>query len=168
MIHGYKSLNHPLAQIEAAEEFCESIYSFVQDEWENMRDDDPPDVDEIHATNVLDLLAGLGLRFELAEADANDVGCDAYFAIKPSGSPIDRILYGFARQVAEGLRKNFLPDLSLKLVMEIVTIHGCLLDNFIFVNDDDAVASKAYMMILKAPRAPIDEESGLPVEEKPS
>jgi hypothetical protein len=160
------SLNHPLAQLEAAEEFCEAICAFVQDEWENMRDDNPPDVEEIHSTNVLDLLARLGLRFEIASDD--DVGCDAYFAIKPSGSPIDRVLYGFARRVAEGLREDFLPDLSLKLVMEIVTIHGCLLDNFIFVNDDDAVTSEAYMMLLKAPTTPIDEESGLPVEGKPS
>ena len=164
MIHGYTSLNHPMSQIEAAEEFCESICAFVQDEWDDTYDGegDPPDVEEIHALNVLDCLAKLGLRFEVGSGDGDKVGLDGYFSFKFRGRPIDRVLHGLARQVAEELQENLLPELSFELVVEIVTIHGCLLDNFIFVPDDDAVTSKAYMTLLNAPSSILFDE------EKPS
>jgi len=148
MIHSYTSLNHPLSQIEAAEEFCDSICAYVQDEWE---DGDPPDVEELHALSVLDCLAKLGLRFEVGSNSEDDVGLDGYFSFKFRGRPIDRVLHGLAMQVAEELQENLLPELPVGLVLEIVTIHGCLLDNFIFVPDDDAVTSKAYMTLLNAP-----------------
>jgi hypothetical protein len=155
--HNYTTLNHPMAQIVAAEDFCESIRAFVDDEWEGVEERPAPNVDEVHAHSVLDALAGMGLRFETAGSDdfnGPNAGHDHYFAFKYRGELIDGVLYSLAGKVAERLQEYFTQEDSdestpIRDVWRLITLNGCSSD-LIFVPDPDAVVTTACQLALKA------------------
>lgn len=157
MIHKYTSLDNPLAQIVAAEEFCASVQAYIEDEYENVHGAKPPDVDAVHPINVLDALAVLGLRFEL---DGRDEGDDAYFAYKCEGGVLDRCLHAYARLVAEFFDENefvVYPKRRSKKhrdTFELITFNGCLLDHLVFVPDWNGSSSAAYLLALSPGRLP--------------
>jgi len=117
-------------------------------------------VDEVHAHNVLDALASMGLRFETAGSDdfngPDACNHDHYFAFKYQGGPLNKVLYSLAGKVAEGLQEYFTQEDSdepapMRDVWRLVTLNGCSSD-LIFVPDPDAVATAAYHLLLKAKR----------------
>src|SRR5690242_16983779 len=98
----YTQLNHPLAQIDAAEEFCGQIAAHVADSWYEHAQKEygktPPNVEEVHVANVLDTLATLGMRFELSGTltpEDDGIG-DGYFAFEFKGSHKDHVLHMWA------------------------------------------------------------------------
>lgn len=152
----YTRLNHPIAQLDAASEFCAQIESHVSDEWyEHLQKKygEPPDVDEVHPHNVLDALASIGLRFEVAGAldEDLDVG-DGYFKGKYQGTARDVVLHSLALKATNGLREFFENDTDdgadVRVVWYLVTT-ACGWEDLIFVPDTDGVVSTAYQMLCK-------------------
>ncbi len=168
--HSYTTLNYPLAQIAAAEDFCASIRAFVYDEWESVEEGPAPNVDEVRTLNVLDALATMGVRFETAGSD-DFTGPDAcehdhYFALKYQGGLLDNVIYSIARKVAEDLSEYFTENGSddpapIRDVWRLVTLNGCSSD-LIFVPDTDGVAAAAYQLALKQSDLPdyVTDEEG--------
>lgn len=59
---GYMQLLHPLAQLEAACEFCACVEAFAADDWPELYKDRPPTaerLDEVQPGTLLDTLARL-------------------------------------------------------------------------------------------------------------
>lgn len=143
------ALDEALAQIEAANEFCESLRAYVEDEYVNTHGGKAPDVTDLNVVNTLDALARLGLRFEIGPiiVTDEDVG---YFGYNKGQSCLDAILYGFAEAVAEEFEANRIIVQRRKnpSILDLITCHGCSPDNLIFVQDLSGVASRAYFMLL--------------------
>lgn len=164
MIHSYKSLATPIAQMAAAERFCAGIHAFFEDLYQGA------DVEvTVTPTAVLDRLACLGLRFETDGGNYKE-GSDSFFvwsrgvAEEVGGPILTACLYAYAELLAEDLEENglicYLIDGDSDSVYErpnalqVVTLHGCVLDNLIFVPDFEHVASRAYFLALIPGRLP--------------
>src|SRR5689334_19848174 len=102
---GYDRLLHPLAQVEAASLFAGYAEAFVHDEWQELYTDPPPseeDLDGIAPHDMLDALAKLGLRFELAgRAEEEGDFVNSFWSTEYSGSYLERILYSHAHRVID-------------------------------------------------------------------
>jgi len=143
-IHDYRALSHPLAQIRAAEEFYEQVEGFVADMWSEVFSDEPPDeaaVEAVAPAEMLDALASLGLRFEVAAAmtDQNSRTDEGFWALRFSGGDLDALLYGWAYQVM-----NFV-ELDHRAFFEALRW-----TDLIFMPDGDGIASAAYQLLLIA------------------
>lgn len=157
MIHPYTDLNHPLAQIAAAEEFCGNIAAYVEDEHEAHKGTEPPDVEGVHPLTILDTLARLGLRFAIGPRLSDE----AYFSCRCLGSLVDQCLHAYAKLVANDLEENsVIMDCGQDMVLELVTLHGCVTENLIFVPDYDGVASAAYFLGLSPGDIPTERPNG--------
>lgn len=148
MIHSYNTLITPLAQIAAAEEFCASVEAYFADTYEGDASADPMD-----PQSVLDVLACLGLRFETDGQSYEEDG-DSFFVWQKDRVPPELCgcLYAYAQLVADEFEENGFvlygnDGFERPTMLEVVTLHGCVLDNLIFVPDPDGVASAAYSML---------------------
>jgi hypothetical protein len=148
-VNSYTTLNHPFAQLEAAARFCGGVRS-AEDMWADMYERPPMDLDGFCTANVLDELATLGLRFEVAGTEGFEEYSDGYFCMDCDGSALDNILWGHARQVAMSMREYVGDDETEEPSPELwalVTFHGCGHNDFIFVPDSDGVSSAAYQLL---------------------
>lgn len=155
-LHSYKSLATPIAQIAAAEEFCASIRAYFKDEYEG-----DADTHDINVTTVLDRLACLGVRFETDGNDYEENG-NSYFVWDPERQGVlGECLHAYAALVAKDFEENKLIDYGdseddddSPSMVQVVTLHGCVLDNLIFVPDFEGVTSPAYFLALMPGRLP--------------
>jgi hypothetical protein len=138
---GYDRLLQPLAQIEAAEAFYLSVEAFVADTWGDLYRDRPPNedaLDQVTPATMLDTLAMMGLRFELAGymKSEEDIG-DGYWEAPYGGSWVDILVYSWMHKVmdATGLDAR-------------AFVHGLSGTDLIFVPDEVGVASAAYVLTL--------------------
>jgi hypothetical protein len=153
MTHSYTALNNPVAQIAAAEAFCENLLAHLQDEYKELHRKKPPNANGVHAHNVLDSLARLGLRFELDGLSFDDG--DAYFMRSESNDALCRCLHGYATLVAEEFEENEILVGGKKCGTEtLIKLHGCAAENLVFVPDYDGVASAAYFLVLRPGETP--------------
>jgi hypothetical protein len=142
-VRGYRTIDHPLSQIEAAGEFAETIHAFVEDEWENFFTDDPPDEDELEGAispmEMLGTLHGLGLRFEIEAPRSPDPLDKGYthFIRKPGFNIADTLVYDWAFRVMEAVRLDHRAFL-----------HGLYYTDLLFVPDDHGTMAKALEMYL--------------------
>ncbi len=141
-IHGYRSLIHPLAQINAAAQFCGYWRAFVDDEWCEIYTDKPPSVG-LRSADMLDTLASLGLRFEVAgpmEDDDDDMGLDNGFWERTfQGGALSALLFGWAEDVMK------LAELDHRAFFSALRS-----TNLIFVPDEDGIAKAAHHLLLSA------------------
>ena len=153
---GYNRLVHPLAQIEAAYAFCEAVEAFVADTWVELYIDPPPDeeqLEDVEPDMILDVIAKLGLRFELAGymQSEDDIG-DGYWERPYGGSWVDVLLYSWVHKVMDA---TGLDDRAFT--------HGLAGVDLIFVPDDIGVASAAHFLTLggedAAVRQRVDKEA---------
>lgn len=143
-LHGFTALAHPLSQIRAAEEFFGQVDAFVADEWEQLFVDAPPDeeaIDEVEPASILDALASLGLRFEVAAPmqDLNDRDDDGFWTFRFRGGSFDALLYAWAYKVMDFV------ELDHRAFFEALRW-----TDLIFVPDREGVASEAYHLLLGA------------------
>lgn len=165
-IHSFKKLANPIAQIAAAEAFCASIRAFFDDQYEG-----DADIHDINVPTVLDRLACLGLRFETDGCDYAGDG-DSFFVWDLDVLPIalGTCLHAYAGLVAEDFEENgFIeyPDddegdegddgAERPDMRQVVTLHGCVLDNLVFVPDFEGVTSTAYFLVLTPGRLPNEQ-----------
>jgi hypothetical protein len=138
---GFRHLLHPLAQVEAASSFYGYAEAFVLDEWKDLYTDPPPSLDDLvglRPHDILDVLAVLGLRFELAGyAEEEGDFCNSFWSTSYSGSLVERILYGYAHRVIDDVE-----------VDERIVMAALKSTDLIFVRDDLGLASEAYFMVL--------------------
>jgi hypothetical protein len=149
MIHGYTSLNHPLAQMQAVQEFCAQVDSYITDVWDEERSGDPPAaLKRISDHLVIDVLAKSGLRFEMGQSKSETEDMDIYFSFKYFGTPIDRVLYRLALKFVISLRNelDLVPELDLDTMWRIVVRYACSWEGLIFVVDDDDVVPRAVAL----------------------
>ena len=169
-LHSDRSLASPIAQIDAAEQFCGSLVSFFADEYEEIHGEPPPDVDEIHPLNVLDALARLGLRFETDGMDI-EKGEHGFFLIASAdNSTLGSCLYAYAKLVADKFTENgfivyegeggiYEVPPNRPSVLDMITLYGCSWGNLVFVPDFEHVVSPAYFLLLSPGRMPFEESS---------
>lgn len=142
-IHGFRSLAHPLAQIRAAEEFYATVDAFVVDTWRELYVDEPPDedhvADAVAPSNMIDALASLGLRFEVAAPMAEERVDDGFWAMRFGGGSLDALLYAWAYQVMEFV------ELDRRAFFD-----GLRWTDLIFVPDGDGLSAQAYQLLLTA------------------
>lgn len=151
-VRSYTTLNDPIAQIAAAEEFCESIQAYAEDTYADAHRGKPPDVSDVHVANVLDTLARLGLRFEL---DGMEEG-EGFFVYKSLGGAFSDCLHGYALRVAEDFEENGILEARKRgpTVFDLITCHAMGTDNMIFVPDYTGVSSAAYLLALHPGKIP--------------
>lgn len=143
-IHGFTALAHPLAQIRAVEEFFGQVDAFVADEWGQVFVDEPPSeeaIEEVEPASMLDALASLGLRFEVAAPmkETNDRDGDGFWAFRFRGGCSDALLYGWAHQVMTFV------ELDHRAFFEALRW-----TDLIFVPDREGVVSHAFQLLLTA------------------
>src|SRR5277367_19973 len=135
-IHGFRTLIHPLAQIRAADEFDAYVEAFIHDQWADLYTDEPPDI-EWAPVDILDALASLDLRFEIA--GSTEFGDDGFWATRFNGGTFDSLLYGWAEQVREFLEIDHRAFQS-----------ALIQTNLIFVPDESHIAKIAFDMSYSA------------------
>jgi hypothetical protein len=139
IIHHYKALAHPMAQIEAASEFCASITAYMEDEWDEKEDGPPPDISKLNPVHVLTTLCKLKLRFEYAQ-DHDEPVSDGYFALSYRGNKYDEVLYHLAYKFSD----KVLPKAPERFVLT----NGMSWDDFIVVPDREDVVAEALQLCL--------------------
>ena len=159
-IHSFKKLANPIAQIAAADAFCASIRAFFDDHYKG-----DADIRDINVPTVLDRLACLSLRFETDGCDYADDG-DSFFVwdLEVLPTALGHCLYAYAELVAEDFEENGFIEYSdddeigdgaeRPSMLQVVTLHGCVLDNLVFVPDLEDVVSSAYFLVLTPGRLP--------------
>lgn len=143
-IHNFRALTHPLAQIQAAEEFYGQVAAFVSDEWSDLFTDEPPDdevLDQVSPDALLDTLSATGLRFEVAAAmvDLNDRDDEGFWAHRFSGSSFDALLYSWAYDVMNHVELD-----------SRAFFHALSWTDLVFVPDHEGTAAKAHLLVLGA------------------
>jgi hypothetical protein len=137
-IPSYRALEHPLAQLRAAEEFAQEVQSLA-DEQDESEDGPAPDFEEANAENVLDALASLDMRFEYDADWSNDEG---YFSFKSDGGSFDTLLHGWAEEFLGALQEAGMHDLVFEQLCECLGWEGLLV-----IPDELGLAAKAYRML---------------------
>lgn len=167
-IHSFKKLANPVAQIAAAEAFCASIRAFFDDHYEG-----DANIHDINVPTVLDRLACLSLRFETDGCSYEDDG-DSFFVWDHDVLPrcLGACLHAYAALVAEDFEESGFIEYpsddeddtqnndgsgERPSMLQVVTLHGCVLDNLVFVPDFEDVVSSAYFLALTPGRLPDDE-----------
>lgn len=139
-IHGFRTLNHPLSQITAASEFCEHANAFIEDTWSELYSDDPPE--EVDFGSVLDGLASLGLRFEMASAPEPEEDSfirESFWSYQFQGGALNALLYGWANRMLEFLESD-----------HRVFFHALQATDLVFIPDEERMGKKAYDLALSA------------------
>jgi hypothetical protein len=129
--------------VEAASLFYAYAAGFVLDEWADLYKDAEPTVDDLEGVrphDMLDGLAVLGLRFDLAghTEEEGDFG-NTFWSDKYADSTLQRILYGLAFKVIDHV------EVDERIVM--VALQST---DLVFVPDDIGVASAAYFMVTES------------------
>ena len=158
MLQNSTKLNRPQAQIEAATLFCSSIISFVEAGWPEMKADGfdtlnlemDPETTGLCDVDVLDALACLGLRFELAGTEGYEENHTGYFQLVYPDSALHRSVRSRARKVvAHLLDDGVFGGSKARVAFIVATEFGCGPHDLIFVEDKDAVAGAAYQMMFE-------------------
>lgn len=143
--HDFKRLAHPLAQIEAAELFWSHALAFVNDEWSDLYTDLPPDEEELaeylEPSELLPVLAGLNLRFELTSSGTERAEMLEGFWTAPYANTTQSILFHYW---------------LLKLKQQLSGIDARVIDagimwtDLVLVPDPDGVARAAHYLVREA------------------
>lgn len=142
--HGFRSLSHPLSQIQAAETVFVNAMAFVRDEWADIYKDPPPDEEEVYEwLSPFELLGNLS-------------GCELRFELAGSGSPFDEYLEGywtrrFTGSVQDILFYSWMSELESNLGIDPRIIsHGFLYTDFVLIPDPERVVATAYDLVIRS------------------
>ncbi|MCP3059702.1 hypothetical protein LXT21_13020 [Myxococcus sp. K38C18041901] len=159
-MHSFRSLAHPLSQIQAAEEIYENASAYVQDMWESIYKDPPPTLEEVdewlNPFEILGYLSACQLRFELAGTyPASEEFGDGYWTSRFSASTMDILLHSWLFQFKDELDID--PRVVDKAFMDT---------DLILVPDPDGITDTAYGLILQSMQVAEDVKSRVKAEEE--
>lgn len=146
----YKELDHPLAQIDAAEAVIKEIEARVKDAWEDYEEKygGMSPVFDLTPATVLDRLQSVNLRFEVAgyltEDDPDWTG-DGYFCLQFQGTESEHVIHAFALRAVRDLQRYFRiedREAPLGLVWSLIT-DACGFHDLVFVPDTSSTIDVA-------------------------
>jgi|GEM_PF-6071568 len=158
--HSFRRLGHPLSQIVAAEEVFANAAAFVEDEWEDIYKDSPPDEDEVfewlNPLEVLGHLSACALRFELAGSDPDslEIG-EGYWTRRFRGSTMDVLFHSWLFQLKDRLE-----------IDPRVIDHGFLYTDLVVIPDSEGIAAAAHELVLLSMGLERNVEERIRAEEK--
>lgn len=135
-IASFRSLAHPLSQLEAAEQIFAGALAFVTDEWADLYKDRPPHEEEVHEWlspfESLGVIQGIPLRFEYAGSSDEDAYEDLWVR-RWDGASSNTLFHYWRQQFADSL------DLDSRVIH-----HAFALTDLVLIPDPERIASAAY------------------------
>jgi hypothetical protein len=145
-IQSYRTIDHPIAQILAANVFYSTVQAFVADEWDGIYVDEAPSEDDIEESidplAMLEALMRLGLRFEAEspprKTDPLDDDYAHFTGRRFGGGSVETLLYKWALEVMDEVGLDYR---AMTNALENTDL--------IFVPDESWTVKKAYELYLQ-------------------